>query len=76
MNFRVVFLVGQDNESPRQSIESVCALEGITPEGVPLESYPSLAIVVRSSLVTTPALLRMKLEGFKFPSVEDLCSAG
>lgn len=49
MSFRVAFLVGQDNESTRQSIEAVCALEGVAPVGILLDTHrPSLKLRIRN----------------------------
>src|SRR5580692_1357926 len=42
-NLRVVFLVGSDNRSTRQSIEAVCRLPGVKPVGILLDTeFPSL----------------------------------
>lgn len=39
MSFRVVFLIGEDNEATRHSIAAVCALHGIEPAGVLLDTH-------------------------------------
>jgi folate-dependent phosphoribosylglycinamide formyltransferase PurN/peptidoglycan/xylan/chitin deacetylase (PgdA/CDA1 family) len=39
MSFRVAFLIGEDNEATRNSISAVCAITGIEPVGVLLDTH-------------------------------------